>query len=93
MTDVNDRSDAILKRQAAERAFEAHVAVFLAANVMLAGVRALLGARPVWPVRTMSWWGIGLAFHRWSLRRMTVPEDEIRDKGVVLGGPTRRTLE
>jgi len=92
MTDMNDRSDAILKRQAAERGFEAHVAVFLAATAMLAGVRALLGARPVWPVRTMLWWGMGLAFHRWSLRRAMVAEDEICDRGVVLGGPTRRTL-
>ena len=91
MTDLNGRRDAVLQRQGAERAFEAHVAAYLAVNAMLAGVRALLGARPVWPVRTMFWWGIGLAFHGWSLRRTTVAEDEFREKGVDLIGPTART--
>ena len=86
MTDVNDRRDAVLKRREAERGFEAHVATYLAVNAMLAGVRALLGARPVWPVQTMLWWGIGLAFHGLSLRREVVAEDEIRDTGVDSAG-------
>ena len=58
MTDLIGGRDAALKRQKAERAFEAHVAAYLAVNAMLAGVRALSGARPVWPVRTMVWWGM-----------------------------------
>jgi hypothetical protein len=91
MTDLNGRRDAVLKRQAAERAFGTHVATYLAVNAMLAGVRALTGARPVWPVRTMLWWGIGLAFHGWSLRRETVAEAEIRETIVDFSGPTGRT--
>ena len=88
MTDLIGGRDAVLKRQEAERAFGTHVAAYLAVNAMLAGARALLGARPVWPVRTMLWWGIGLAFHGLSLRREAVAEDEISDQGAELSGPT-----
>jgi len=88
MTDLNGGRDPVLKRQRAEREFEAHVATYLAVNAMLAGVRALVGARPVWPVRTMLWWGIGLAFHGWSLPSEAGAEDEIRGKGMNLSGPT-----
>jgi 2TM domain len=92
MKDVIGGRDAALQRQRAERAFEAHVATYLAVNAMLAGVRAVLGARPVWPVRTMFWWGIGLAFHGWSLRRETIAEAESRDKVADLTGSERQTL-
>jgi hypothetical protein len=91
MTDLIGGRDAALQRQRAERAFEAHVAAYLAVNAMLAGVRALTGARPVWPVRTMVWWGIGLAFHGWSLRCEAVAQDEIGDQGAEFSGPTGRT--
>jgi len=77
MTDENPKRVAAFER--AERGFAAHVATYLIVNSMLTGVRAFWGARPVLPVRTMLWWGIGLAYHGWIVRREKPgPDNAIR---------------
>ncbi len=53
MPDLNNKQQAAIKREKPERRFEAHLGIYLIVNAMLAGIRALSGARRALAVRTM----------------------------------------
>ncbi len=79
MTDESDRRAAAIRRLKAKRGFEIHAAVFAAVNVLLVAIWASTGGGYFWPIWPFLGWGIGLAFHRWSIyHRAPISEDEIR---------------
>jgi 2TM domain-containing protein len=55
------------------------VAIYLVVNLLLVVIWALSGVGQFWPIWAMLGWGIGLAFHGWSVYvRKPISEDEIR---------------
>jgi hypothetical protein len=79
MTEQNTERDAAIKRLKARRGFHVHVAIYLVVNALLVVIWALSGAAYFWPIWAMLGWGIGLAFHGWSVYfRKTISEDDIR---------------
>ncbi len=86
MPDLNNKQQTAIKREKAERRFEAHLGIYLIVNAMLAGIRALSGARRALAVRTMLWWGIGLAYHGWTVyRKKPTQEHEVAAKPMGAG--------
>jgi len=80
MIDQTGGRDAAVNRVKAERGFELHAAIYLIVNATLATLRAVSGERRFWSIRTMLWWGIGLAFHGWSVYlEKPTSEDEVRE--------------
>ena len=79
MTGQNDEREAAVRRVMAKRGFRLHAAIYLAVNALLVVIWALSGEGYFWPILAMLGWGIGLAFHGWSvLLRKPISEDEIR---------------
>jgi hypothetical protein len=79
MTDQNDKREAAVKRVKAKRGFRVHAAIYLVVNSLLVVIWALSGAGYFWPIWAMLGWGIGLAFHGWSVHlQKPISEDEIR---------------
>jgi hypothetical protein len=79
MTEQNDKREAAVKRLRAKRGFKIHVAIYLVVNALIVVVWASSGAGYFWPIWAMLGWGIGLAFHGWSVYLpKRISEDEIR---------------
>jgi len=79
MTEQNDKREAAVKRLRAKRGFKIHVAIYLVVNALIVVVWATSGAAYFWPIWAMLGWGIGLAFHGWSVYlQKRISEDEIR---------------
>jgi hypothetical protein len=79
MTDQNDKREAAVRRVMAKRGFRLHLAIYLAVNTLLVVIWAFSGEGYFWPIFVMLGWGIGLAFHGWSVfLRKPISEDEIR---------------
>ena len=56
-----------------------HAAIYLVVNALIVVVWASSGAGYFWPIWAMLGWGIGLAFHGWSVYlQKRISEDEIR---------------
>ena len=67
MTDEDEQRKAAIKRIEAKRAFRMHLALYVLVNLLLIVVWALTGRGYLWPVWPISGWGIGIAFHYWSV--------------------------
>lgn len=79
MTDESDRRAAAIRRLKAKRGFEIHAAVFVAVNILLVAIWATTGGGYFWPIWPFLGWGIGMAFHGWSVYyRAPISEDDIR---------------
>ena len=65
--DEQQKREAALKRLKQKRDFFAHLSVYVIVNGILTAIWALSGAGYFWPVWTMFGWGIGLAFHAYSV--------------------------
>jgi 2TM domain len=79
MTEQNDKREAAIKRLKAGRGFKIHAAIYVVVNALLVVVWASSGASYFWPIWTTLGWGIGLAFHGWSVYlQRPISEDEIR---------------
>jgi hypothetical protein len=79
MTDQNDKREAAVKRVKAKRGFRFHAVIYLVVNTVLLIVWVWSGERYFWPVWAMLGWGIGLAFHGWSVYlEKPISEDEVR---------------
>ena len=78
MIEQNDKREAAIKRLRAKRGFKIHVAIYLVVNALIVVVWASSGAGYFWPIWAMLGWGIGLAFHGWSVYLKRISEDEIR---------------
>ena len=79
MTEQNDKRGAAIKRLRAKRGFKIHVAIYLLVNALIVVVWASSGAAYFWPIWAMLGWGIGLAFHGWSVYfQKRISEDDIR---------------
>ena len=79
MTDQSDRRDAAIRRLKAKRGFGIHAAIFVVVNILLVAIWATAGGGYFWPIRAFLGWGVGLAFHRWSVfYQRPISEDDIR---------------
>jgi 2TM domain len=79
MIEQNDKREAAIKRLRARRGFKIHVAIYLVVNALIVVVWASSGGGYFWPIWAMLGWGIGLAFHGWSVYLpKRISEDEIR---------------
>ena len=79
MTDDSERRAAAIRRLKAKRGFQIHAAVFVIINVLLVAIWASTGGGYFWPIWPFLGWGIGLAFHGWSVYfRAPISEDDIR---------------
>jgi len=80
MDDLEERSEAALKRLRAKRSFKTHLAVYVIVNTLLVVIWAVQGAgNDYWPFWTILGWGIGLAFHARSVFfQRPITDDEIR---------------
>jgi len=77
MTEDARRQEAI-KRLKARRELRDHVATYVVVNLVLVGIWALSGAGYFWPVWSILGWGMGLAFHAWSvLGQRPISEEDI----------------
>ena len=65
--DEQEKRNAALKNLKNRRDFFAHLGAYVIINGMLTAIWALSGGGYFWPVWTMFGWGIGLAFHAWSV--------------------------
>lgn len=75
----DERRAAAIKRVKARRDFRGHVAAYVLVNMLLVGIWALSGGGYFWPVWSILGWGIGLAFHGWSVFfERPISEEEIR---------------
>jgi hypothetical protein len=66
MSDEKMRAQAV-KRLVAKRYLRIHAAVFALLNAVLVAVWALAGGGYFWPAWAVLGWGVGLAFHAWSV--------------------------
>jgi hypothetical protein len=79
MTDQNQRREAAIRRLKAKRGFTVHAAVFVIVNILLVAIWATSGGGYFWPIWPFLGWGIGLAFHGWSVYfQGPISEDDIR---------------
>ena len=65
--DEQEKRKAALRRLKQKRDFFANLGAYVIVNAMLTAIWALSGGGYFWPVWTMFGWGIGLAFHAWSV--------------------------
>ena len=56
-----------LKRLKDRRGLMAHALAYLSVNVLLVAIWVATGAGFFWPLFPIFGWGIGLAFHAWSV--------------------------
>jgi hypothetical protein len=56
-----------LKRLEDRRGLMAHALAYLSVNVLLVAIWVATGAGFFWPLFPIFGWGIGLAFHAWSV--------------------------
>jgi uncharacterized membrane protein len=79
MTDESERRAAAIRRLRAKRGFQIHAAAFVIINLLLVAIWASTGGGYFWPIWPFLGWGIGLAFHGWSVYfRAPISEDDIR---------------
>jgi hypothetical protein len=87
MTDQNERREAAIRRLKAKRGFTVHAAVFVIVNILLVAIWATSGGGYFWPIWPFLGWGIGLAFHGWSVYfQGPISEDDIRREMEKGGG-------
>ena len=78
MDEIADPREAAIKRVKAKRGFKTHLAVYLIVNTFLVLLWAAGGRGGFWPFWVIIGWGIGLAFHGWSVYSQgPITEDEI----------------
>lgn len=81
MSEIVDAREAAIKRLKAKRGFRTHLAAYVIVNtflVLLWAVQSDSGEGGFWPFWTIVGWGIGLAFHGWSVYfAAPITEEEI----------------
>ena len=79
MDDRHGDREAAVRRIKSKRSFQTHLAVYILVNALLLVIWAVEGAgEDFWPFWTLIGWGIGVAFHWWSVyQRKPITEDEI----------------
>jgi len=87
MTDSRELRQAAVSKIKAKREFRLHAVIFVLANIIFVVGWAMTGAGYFWPIWPFVGWGMGLAFHGWSVHfERPISEDEIRrelEKGRV----------
>lgn len=79
MDDTAQLRDVAIKRITAKREFWGHVLTYVLVNLLLVAIWALSGRGYFWPGWSMAGWGIGLAFHAWSVYfERPISEEAIR---------------
>lgn len=82
---TNEQREAAIARIKEKRDFWGHVAAYVIVNTMLVIIWALSSGGYFWPIWSIVGWGIGLAFHAWSVfGEKPISEDRIQkeiDKG------------
>ncbi len=80
MEEQHEARAAAIRRIKAKRDFKTHVAIYVIVNLVLVAIWALSGAGFFWPVFSIVFWGMGLAFNGWSAyyEGRAISEDEIR---------------
>jgi hypothetical protein len=78
MGESTDPRAAAIKRVKAKRDFRTHLAAYLIVNSFLVLQWAIGDREGFWPFWTIVGWGIGLAFHAWSVYfQSPITEDDI----------------
>lgn len=79
MDEIADPREAAITRVKAKRGFKTHLAVYVIVNTFLVLQWAVGADREgFWPFWTIVGWGIGLAFHGWSVYfRAPITEGDI----------------
>jgi hypothetical protein len=67
MPTEEERREAAIRRLKAKRAFMQSLGAYVIVNAFLVGIWALSGQGYFWPIWVMGGWGIGIAFHAWSV--------------------------
>ena len=67
MPTEDERREAAIRRLKAKRAFMQSLAAYVIVNAFLVAIWALSGQGYFWPIWVMGGWGIGIAFHAWSV--------------------------
>lgn len=83
MADTDDDArTAAIKRLEAKRDVRNHAVVYVLVNLVLVAIWALSGGGYFWPVWAIFGWGIGLAFHAYSVfvESRPISEDAIADE-------------
>lgn len=89
--DVRQQAIARLK---AKRSFKVNLGVYLVVNAVLVVIWALTKGDDdagFWPIWTIAFWGLGLAFQAWHLygpATLGLSEDDIQKEMGRLGGPS-----
>ncbi len=79
MTDADERRRAAIKRLEARRGFQIHATVYVAVNLLLIAIWAIMGGGAFWPIWPILGWGIALAIHYWTVfKQRPITEDDIR---------------
>ena len=79
MSNEDEIRKAAIERLEARRDFKTHAAAYVIVNIGLVIIWALSGAGYFWPIWTILGWGVGLAFHAWSVfQQEPITEDAIR---------------
>jgi 2TM domain len=73
-----DPREAAIKRLKAKRGFKTHLAAYVIVNTFLVLMWAVGDRGGFWPFWTIVGWGIGLAFHGWSVYfQAPITEDDV----------------
>jgi hypothetical protein len=88
MDEIADPRVQATKRLKAKRGFQTHLAVYLIVNTFLVLQYAAGGRDGFWPFWTIIGWGVGLAFHGWSVYFQRPITEEFKP---VPGGTRMRT--
>jgi hypothetical protein len=72
------RRHAAIERLTAKRDFKANLVSFVVINAFLIFIWAVTGAGFFWPIWVIGGWGIGLAFHAWTVfGQKPITEDDV----------------
>jgi hypothetical protein len=79
MTNGDDPRAAAIQRLEAKRAFNLHVTIYVAVNLLLVIIWAMTGGGSFWPIWAILGWGFAIAIHYWTaFMQKPITEDEIR---------------
>ena len=67
MTDAENYEQAAVSKIKAKRELGLHAVIFVLANIIFVVGWAMTGAGYFWPIWPSVGWGMGLAFHGWSV--------------------------
>ncbi|MCG8507638.1 MAG: 2TM domain-containing protein [Rhodospirillales bacterium] len=79
MADQENARETAIKRLKAKRDFKMHLGAYVIISAMFFGIWALSPQGTLWPLWVSLFWGVGLAFHGWTVYfQKPITEGDIR---------------